>query len=395
MRCLWLTRIDPRSADTGELIYSDQLIDAFAQSGAEVTALCLAGPVDSRRDGGRVNAVQWKIVDGEQRTAWHSLTSTLPHIASRCAVPAMQRAVAATILRGSWDTIVLDSLSVGWALPIVRGCAARSSTKPRLVYVSHNHEASTRLRVARNLRDNKLKKIAMLLDAQKAAALEQAVVSTADLVTAISPSDANLYHAQRKGRPVIVLPPGYGGREVQGRRITADLPRRAVIVGSYEWIAKQINLRDFAAAAATALDREGIDLVVVGKGGKFVERLRREFPTIQFTGRVETIYPYLDGARMAIVPERLGGGFKLKALDYIFNRLPIAAIECAIDGVPLTRNDSVLAYPDFPSLVGGLIGAIDDIGLLNRIQERAFAACRGRFQWAARGHALRDALAAI
>jgi glycosyltransferase involved in cell wall biosynthesis len=395
LRCLWLTRIDPRPADTGELIYSDRLIEAFARSGAEVTALCLARSPGSPRDGEIVDGVRWTVVDDAQRGSWHSLMSPLPHIASRCAVPAMRRALAAMLARITWDAVILDSLSVGWALPIVQGHRERRACGPRLVYVSHNHEASTRLRVARNLRGGAPRQLAMLADARKAAALEQEIVGAADLVTAISPSDAMLYDAQRAGRPVIELPPGYGGREVEERRITSDMPRRAVIVGSYEWVAKQVNLRDFATVAATALDRAGVDLVVVGKGGAFLDRLRREFPTIRFTGRVDTIYPYLDRARVAVVPERLGGGFKLKALDYIFNRLPIAAIESAIDGVPLTRDDSVLAYPDFPALVGGVLAAIDDLSLLNRIQERAFAACRGRFQWAARGRALLDAVGTL
>ena len=81
--------------------------------------------------------------------------------------------------------------------------------------------------------------------ARKAAVLERAIVDAADLVTAIAPGDAALYCARRSGRPVIELPPGYDGRRVAERRITADMPRRVVMVGSFEWVAKQINLRDF------------------------------------------------------------------------------------------------------------------------------------------------------
>ena len=42
----------------------------------------------------------------------------------------------------------------------------------------------------------------------------------------------------------------------------------------------------------------------------------------QFTGTVPDVTRYMDEARIAIVPERNGGGFKLKVLEYVFNRIP-------------------------------------------------------------------------
>lgn len=395
MRCLWITRIDPYPADTGELIYSNRMMDAFAKAGADVTTLCLARPGSRRRDGALDDGIRWSVVAGESRRSWQSVLSPLPNIAYRCALPAARRRLSRLLSGGRWDTVVFDSLSVAWALPMVRAEAVRRGRGPRIVYVSHNHEETTRGQVAHEFRGNPVKQMLMLADARKAAALERAVVDAADLVTAIAPNDAVLYCARRSGRPVIELSPGYDGRRVAERRITADMPRRAVLVGSFEWIAKQVNLREFVAIAASAFERAGAELTVVGKGGPFLEKLRQEFPTVQFTGRVETIYPYLDGARIAVVPERLGGGFKLKALDYVFNRLPIATLESAVDGVPLKRDDSILTYPDLPGLVDGLLSSIDDIGLLNRLQERAFAACNGRFQWPARGRVLLDALGSL
>ncbi|MCB1238024.1 MAG: hypothetical protein KDM91_23355, partial [Verrucomicrobiae bacterium] len=39
MHCLWLTRKYPRPANSGELIYSEGLVSAFAEAGAEVVAV--------------------------------------------------------------------------------------------------------------------------------------------------------------------------------------------------------------------------------------------------------------------------------------------------------------------------------------------------------------------
>src|SRR5262249_7256398 len=113
-----------------------------------------------------------------------------------------------------------------------------------------------------------------------------------------------------------------------------------------------------------------------------------------FTGTVPDIEPYLDQARIAIVPERNGGGFKLKVLEYVFNRVPVFALNGSFAGVPLLHDESAMLYRDHAALARGVLEAIDDVGRLNRMQEQAFAACSGRFDWLSRGQQLVAAVAA-
>jgi hypothetical protein len=277
----------------------------------------------------------------------------------------------------------------------VLSSAANDGRRPYLIYVAHNHEESTRARLAAQYRGGRLKQIFLHADAGKVAYLERCVVEAAHLVTAISPTDKALFAASRPGRPVLALPPGYDGRRLARRQISPDIPRRVVMVGSYDWIAKRENLRDFANVAAPAFERTRTGLTVVGSGGAFVDKLRAEFPSIEFTGEVDSIYPYLDRSRMAVVPERLGGGFKLKTLDYVFNRLPIAALNRTFEGVPLVNRESVLSYADLPELVRGIVATIDDLPALNRLQECAYDSCADGFDWSARGKTLFDAAAAL
>lgn len=395
MRCLWLTRIDPLPQNSGELIYSGRMIESFARSGAELAVLCLANPDSTRRDGDVEDGVRWHLAPSAPRPPWRSVLSPLPNAAYRCAAPALRGRLEAMLAAGPWDLVVFDCLSVGWALPAVLSSTASGGRRPRMVYVSHNHEETTRTRVARDCDGNPLKRAVLLSDARKAALLERRLVNAADLVTAIAPADRALFAGARRGRPVVELPPGYGGRRLERRAITGATPRRVVMVGSYEWVAKQVNLREFTGAAAPAFAETGAELTVVGNGGAFLDALRREFPSVAFTGRVDDVYPYMDRARMAVVPERLGGGFKLKALDYVFNRLPIAALDHAFEGMPLKDRESVLSFPDYRGLVGGILRAIDDLETLNRLQERAYAACAGRFEWASRGRTLAEAVATL
>jgi hypothetical protein len=107
------------------------------------------------------------------------------------------------------------------------------------------------------------------------------------------------------------------------------------------------------------------------------------------------VEPYVEDARLAIVPERNGGGFKLKVLDYIFNRIPILALRGSVAGVPLRHEESILLYPDQEALALGIAHAIDDVPRLDELQNAAFEACRHVFNWNSRGTQLLSAMACL
>lgn len=394
MRCLWLTWIDPSPEHDGQRIYSGRLIPALAGAGAEVHVLCAANPLSGRRDGMREDGVTWHLVHHDHPPAWASVGSTLPHIAHRSAAPAMRRRLAQMLEAGSWDCVVFDGLNSGWAFGLVQRARTQAGRPCRLVYVSHNHEASMRRRIAARAEGGALRRVMLRQDAVKVGWLERRLVQKTDLVTAITPEDATLFEQQTGAPPVLVLPPGYHGRRLRERRITGDLPRRAIIVGSYEWVAKQMNLQEFLAEADPLFAAAGAEIEVVGAGDPgFFDRLRRGLSATRLVGRVDSVVPHLDQARIAVVAERLGGGFKLKVLDYVFNRLPVAALDGSVAGTPLTPDDSMLSFANHRPLAEGVVKALDDLDLLNRLQTSAYQACARRFDWSDRGRQLAASIA--
>jgi glycosyltransferase involved in cell wall biosynthesis len=395
VRCLWLTLADPEPRHNGQFVYSGGLIDSVAQAGGNVEVLGLGRSASVPGSGQRAqDDVVWWLPPDTPHSHWSSLASTLPHTAYRCATAGMRRILDKLLRRGGWDGIVFDGISTGWALPRVLDHYAGRSGRPRLIYISHNHEESLRTRIAES-QPLFLKRQAIRLDALKVSRLEREMVDAVDFVTAITQEDLKLYQRRRCNKPMGVLTPGYCGRRVSDRRISEALPRRAVIVGSFDWIAKRMNLAEFVDIADPLFADAGAELQAVGSADEvFLEQLRQRAVATRFTGTVPDIEPYLDDARVAIVPERNGGGFKLKVLEYVFNRVPVFALTGSFAGVPLNHNDSVMLYPDHAALAHGVLEAIDDVDRLNRLQERAFVACSDRFDWSSRGRQIVSAIAA-
>lgn len=395
MRCLWLTWVDPCPEHDGQRIYSGRMISAVAEAGAKVHVLCGASDLSPRREGDSEAGVTWHPVPHGLPPAWTSLGSGLPNIAHRSAVPAMQRRLLRALEAGPWDSIVFDGIGSGWALPYVARTLQDRARPCRLVYVAHNHEASMRRRIALRAEGSLLRRIMLRQDAAKIARLERRLVEAADVVTAITPDDAMLFERDAGAKPIVVLPPGYNGRRVATRQITEAVPRRAIVVGSFDWVAKQMNLEEFLAAADPLFAAAGAEIEVVGNGAPgFFDRLRGGLKATRLVGRVDSLMPHLDEARIAVVAERLGGGFKLKVLDYVFNRLPVAALDGSVAGTPLTPNDSILTFAHHRPLAEGVLSALDDLALLNRLQSSAYHACARRFDWSDRGRQLAAAIAA-
>lgn len=384
MKLLWLTLADPDPPTNGQFLYSAGLIQATAAAGADIEVVGFDRPEARHRDGHRSNRIAWSLGTHRPRSRWRGLIAHAPYFSFRTMTSDMRRRVSTAVSRADWDAIVFDSSALGWALPIILRYRRNAVARPRLVYIAHNHETTISRIFARG-ETRPLHRLVKRVDAMRVARQERAIVDAADLITSNTPEDCGRFDAMRMGGGTMFLPPGYGGPRADARKITAALPRRAVIVGSFDWPAKRESLEAFLAIADRQFAAAGIELLIVGKAEPdYLARLRQTVTATRFTGPVDDILPYLRDVRLALVPDMLGG-FKLKTLDYVFNRLPILAIANAAPGLPLTHGESILLADDHAALARLVLETIDNVERLDRIQENAYRACEDCFDWSAIG----------
>jgi hypothetical protein len=389
-RCLWIARYIPYPLDEGAKVYSANLARSLSAAGVFVRFMGLGDTAAVPETGA---GIEWLAVPGGKRSKASAVFSAWP-IAAAIDATKTYRSLLEAQLREPWDAIVLDSYGTGWALD--RCLAYRSesgSRRPVLVHVSHNHEEALWRLMAEEGRGSALKRLALRRNAAKVGALERRLVRNVDLLTAITEEDRLSLTVGLNRDRSLSLTPGYTGPGVGERRITAAMPRRVIVVGSFQWVVKQENLTRFVELADPVFKEHGIELDIVGEIPQaLLASLRARCQATCFHGFVADVAPLLSRARIAVVPESIGGGFKLKFLDYIFGRIPVATISQAAAGLPREMRRAMLSNDSLSGLIDEIVSHIDWLDELNRMQERAFTLGKARFDWSDSGKRFRQAL---
>jgi polysaccharide biosynthesis protein PslH len=388
---LWLGRIIPVPFNAGDRVYSAQLAGVVARQGAHVVFLGLENP--DERDGSVADlesSVQWRMVPGAAHSRLRSLFSPLPMVGARFATTQYRKALAKELETNDYDVVVFDQYGMSWAVTHVQKLARN---RPVLVQVAHNFETALNDQIARKFSGDLLRKRLLQENARKTRLAEQHLANSCNLLVTLTEEDRAAFREINPSRASVVLPPGYAGLKLYTRFLNETVPRRAIIVGSFRWIAKQINLERLLEAANVIFTRNRIELHVVGFVPEpMLSRLQLRFPWVVFRGFVDDLSEECQNARVALVPEEVGGGFKLKTLDYIFCRVPVASVEAALNGIPDRLKSHFIVENDIRTLLTTIVTVIDDIDRLNRMQKQAFALAEHLFNWDANGRCFLEAL---
>ncbi len=369
-RWLWISGEISATPSTGLLVYSSNLVSALAGSGVAITMVGIGNAAAVPE------TVDVRPVEGSLRGGVKSLASTLPNLSFACATPQMRAAVEGLLNDGPWDAVIIDHLQTAWVAPMLPADVGTS------VFITHNHEGSVRRDVARQRPVWTARGLLLRIDAWKAGRLERAALDRADVITSITEADRKLFEADAPTARHVVAQPGWSGEPPSAARPLAERPRRVGIVGSFEWHVKQDNLANFVAAAGPQLAAADIELLIGGRmPGEFASRLMDSCDAVTCIGWVDSVSDFLGECRIGAIAEPLGGGFKLKSLDYIANGVPVAATTGSLEGLPLVGGTSMIEADDARHLGRQLVAMIDDPERLEQLAKSALSACSPTLRW--------------
>ncbi len=377
LKILWLGRTLPFPPSSGDRAYTIGLLQSLLGE-ADITYVGM-GDAHSKREADRVlPGVCWKPVFCDQRALPAALVSRRPLVSAQHSPPLVVAAVRAELLQSPYDCVVLDHYGLGWVLEDLSDELAAS--RCAVVYVAHNHEAVLAADTVEDFRGNPIKKLLLRWNARKIARTETLLTRRADLVTFISEDDARNLSEANAVRAAVIVRPIVKLSAMRAPSISKDTPRKLVMVGSFRWIPKQINLCRFLSEANAVATEQNARLDLIGDiPDALRDRLVAQYPWVNFRGFVDDLDEAINGYRLALNVEKTGGGFKLKNLTYVAAGLPIAALASSLTGVPEPMKKHMIVREKSADLLNAAMQALSDVDALNSMAKSAADAAASLF----------------
>ncbi|MGI9610673.1 MAG: glycosyltransferase [Acidimicrobiia bacterium] len=364
-RILWLTGEYLLPADSGLYRYSLDMMNALSEMGHDIHAIGrnrTPEPLKSAPE-------EWTLLPHRQPPMWRKMLHHLPvkvvEVWDDDYGDAVRRAMSAF----RPDIVLFDHLRAGGALQIIDG-------KLPSIYVSQNDETLVKAKMVPAARG--VRKPALWIDMQKIRRFEDQLLTQCSGVSAISRADVATFEERGTKGPIVHTLPSYRGTRRSSRKIDESTPRRIAMISTLYWGAKIDNMVMALRGLKPAIDAD-VEVVVFTGGYQPPTEISAQYPTVRFEGFVEDFDAELADCRIGVVYEPVGGGFKMKTLDFIFHRVPLVTGDTSAASLPLTPGEDVEQAHDEAHLGRVVMSMIDDIDRLNRMQESAFATCRDLF----------------
>jgi sugar transferase (PEP-CTERM/EpsH1 system associated) len=170
-----------------------------------------------------------------------------------------------------------------------------------------------------------------------------------------------------------------------------------VFVGSMSYVpnvdAVEFFVRDVLPLIAAKVP--DVTFTIVGaRPAASVQRLAAN-PRVRVTGRVDDVRRYYDGAAVAIVPLRIGGGVRIKILEAMALGCPVLSTTIGAEGLGLTDGHDLMIADTPQALAAAAVRLLRDRTLRADLAARARATALQRFSWSAVGHTLEDVYGSI
>ncbi len=273
---------------------------------------------------------------------------------------------------GSFDHVVCDFLS----------SAPHFSDLSGVVLFQHNVEAVIWQRHADNA-PTALHGAYFRLQAKRMAAYERRVCQTVKSVIAVSDADARTMREKYGVTRIGAVPTGVDVgfyTPPQAVEAEADL----VFVGSMDWMPNIDGITWFVDEVLPLIREKvpGCTLAVVGrKPGKEVAGLGERDARIRITGTVDDVRPWLWGAKVAIVPLRIGGGTRLKIYEAMAARTAVVSTTIGAEGLDVSPGENILIADTPQAFADACIRLIGDADERRRLSENAWEHVAQRHSW--------------
>jgi sugar transferase (PEP-CTERM/EpsH1 system associated) len=284
-------------------------------------------------------------------------------------------ALRKVILKNDVDLIVCDFLAPAANVPANVHCP--------VVLFQHNVEAMIWKRHF-EVQTNLLKKAYLNLQWRKMRSFEKRMCRQFDAVVAVSREDCEQMQADYGAANVFEVPTGVDTEFFKPSGKQAQQPHNLVFTGSMDWLPNEDAIRYFTEEILPLVKQQipDVTLTVVGRNpySSLLELAKRN-PSIEVTGRVDDVRPYMERAAAYVVPLRIGGGTRLKIYEAMAMEKALISTTIGAEGLPLKDGIELLLADSAESFAKAVVSVLQNSEFARMLGTNAAKTVRADFGW--------------
>ena len=375
-RVLFVTYGNPEKASRGDDLYSWNIINSIKH--CEDVYLHVVSYFEEAKDRAQNYSLLEKIADRLTYVPFVYKNilaigfSKYPAMIANRKTSQMIETVQDILNKERYDAIIINMFRLSYLIEYVQ---EYEGTK---IFISHNVESQLS-KSTYKYQYNWIKRLAYYCDYLKTRYYERRYLAQFDTITTICDVDREMFSEILQGKRIEVLPPVI---DIDKHNLSTNkIEDKFILCGAFHWEPKFINLQLLLHAQNISLFKEsGYELMIVGRANKGdVEYINKHYPGIYMTGTVDSVIPYYEKARISIVPELVGGGFKLKIAEAVQYGKPIVAIKGSVTDRTMISGKHYIEADTFEKLISKAIQLMGNRTLQNELVENARKLFRDRY----------------
>ena len=260
--------------------------------------------------------------------------SALPYFLRKCCLPRFRSTVENLLANEHFELLFCDFLHT--ATPLLQ-----CSFKPKIVF-EHNVEFQLRKRkwqVEKNL----FRKMVFDSEWKKTRPLEARVCRSFDHVLTVSDEDQQTIRQEFGIDHVSTLPTGVDTDFFRPME-SPSVPGRLVFVGSMDWDPNEDGVVWFLERIYPLIHQAvpHASFFVVGRNpSSRLRAIAAKTPSVEVTGPVPDVRPYLAQAEAVVVPLRVGGGTRIKIPEAMAMGKAVVSTPIGAEGLPFEDGKQI------------------------------------------------------
>jgi sugar transferase (PEP-CTERM/EpsH1 system associated) len=384
MKILWIKSDYLYPADTGGKIRSYNILKNLAKE-HQVSYLCLADDEPSQEALDHLRSfcerVDYVRFNPEKKFSPRfylklllNLFSPRPYVINKYLNSEITREIERRYKSGDFDLLLCDFLEMSInTLPL--------NDIPKVLF-QHNVESEIWRRHYLTNR-NLLKKAYLFIEYRKFRSYEKSACALFDNVLVVSESDARIHRQEFGIDKVSTIPTGVDTEYFSPHPEKME-KYNITFVGSMDWLPNQDAMEYFITEIypKLKLKKRNVKLYIVGRRPpEKIVRMGEADDSVTVTGTVDDVRPYVDRARVYIVPIRIGGGTRIKIFEALAQKKAVVSTTVGAEGLPLADGREILIRDDPDDFADTVSKLIEDDDLLAKIASGGHSLVTRKYNW--------------